>query len=202
MSPETAAEYLTARTEEIYVRQALIYAEGDSAYSDTEVDYLKEIYPDAVERVMNSDEDYTESQLRALSVAYDYLQSQAEYFAAYPVFLESINENAENMLRFPVFAEKGSFEYRNILKTAADYEHIDSVDMDFGISEGISSVTSFNMTDLCIIILSFAMCYYLFAYEHVNGLMSLIRSCSRGRSVSYTHLDVYKRQIFSTQYNI
>ena len=185
MSPEAAAGYLTARAEEIYVRQALIYAEGDSAYSDTEVDYLKEIYPDAVERVMNSDEDYTESQLRALSVAYDYLQSQAEYFAAYPVFLESINENAENMLRFPVFAEKGSFEYRNILKTAADYEHIDSVDMDFGISEGISSVTSFNMTDLCIIILSFAMCYYLFAYEHVNGLMSLIRSCSRGRYCTF-----------------
>ncbi|HZK34570.1 MAG TPA: hypothetical protein VFD33_04595 [Bacillota bacterium] len=105
---------------------------------------------------------------------------QFSSISAYGQYIDSIEEQAEQMLKSPIFGEEDSFSYRNIKKTPLAYSHLRNNKLKFGNSEWILALTNNKIADFIALILVFYICFVLFIYEDENGLFKLIRPAKRG----------------------
>lgn len=113
---------------------------------------------------------------------YEKLSAHINYLDGYGEYIESIKDKADEMLTFSIFFKKGSFSYRNILKTPGDYQHLRGIPIKLGIEEGIIAATNFRIADILVIIFTFLVCALLFWHEKENGIFNLIKSCKNGRT--------------------
>ena len=55
------------------------------------------------------------------------IKEQLEYIIKYPENIKNIQNNADTLKSFSIFADKNSFTYNNIQKTAKDFKRVEGV---------------------------------------------------------------------------
>lgn len=109
------------------------------------------------------------------------LLEQTEHLQSYESYLQKIQKNAQKMQMSSLFgADKNSFTYRNIIKTAQDFEGLTVDNIGLRNDRGLQDWLAFTWADwlflgaVLILIMSF------FEDRH-EGLTAIIRSCPAGR---------------------
>lgn len=190
MEPEEASVQIAARRERLATlrsyqlriargeEEAVARAETEAMLERFESDYTF----DEVEKLYKDTVYWEDSELTAQFVAnLSLIEEQLRYILSYPDFIAQMDERADNMLKFSIFNETGSFAYRNIIRTPEDFRALEGIRLSLGLERGVVSATSFATTDFCMIALIFLLCTYLFAYERESGLVVLLRSGRNGR---------------------
>ena len=109
------------------------------------------------------------------------LLAQAEHVRDYGAYLERVQKQAAQMGATSIFgAEKGTFTYRNILKTAQDFAHCTAQGVRLGNDRAVEDWLQFSIGDWAFlgVILLLVMS---FLEEKQKGLSAIIRSCPAGR---------------------
>lgn len=102
------------------------------------------------------------------------------YIDGYEDYVRSVHENVEMMQDNPLFGERDSFVYRNLIKTGKDYAKLDGIVPVAGENRGIVTLLNFNLTNFVLLLvgLYIVLC---FMAERQKGLYLLVRSTERGR---------------------
>ncbi len=146
--------------------------------SSTSISYneLLEKYADS--RYME-DNSYLDDCLASFAL----LNSQLKYILSYPDFIDSMAEKAENMRSVSIFNKKGTFSYRNIIKTPHDFSHLKDIQLKLGDDDtGILSATQFKFTDMSIAAIIFLLCVYIFLMEKESGLITMTKAAKNGHT--------------------
>lgn len=101
---------------------------------------------------------------------------------SYPDFLESINTAAKTMTTVSIFADKGSFSYRNIIKTPSAYEDVRSIQPILAPSEGVKLATDNPASDILTLFAIFACVSAVFYKDRESGITALIKPLKYGRT--------------------
>ena len=109
------------------------------------------------------------------------LKAQVEYLKDYPNYLERVQEQAYKMQHSSIFgADPNSFTYRNIIKTAKDFDDLSSAGVSLGNDLAMQNWLAFSWADwgfLAMILLL----VMSFLEERKKGLAAIIRSCPAGQ---------------------
>lgn len=143
--------------------------------SSTEISYDEILKKYDKSRFMK-DDSYLQDYLASLGL----INNQLEYIKSYPDFINSMEENAENMQSVSVFNKKGTFAFRNIIKTPNDFRHLKAIKLKLGDETGIVSSTQYKFTDLSIAAIIFLVCVYIFLMEKESGLIKLTKASRNG----------------------
>ena len=109
------------------------------------------------------------------------LQNQIDYVSSYPEFIGEMRERTDSQSKLSGFSDKNSFSYKNLYKTADDYEHLKNTRLSLVNNESVTAATQFGTTDIFIIAIIFLICIYLFNYERDQSLYSLVKCTLKGR---------------------
>lgn len=109
------------------------------------------------------------------------MQNQIDYVLSYPEFISGMRERADNQAKLSGFSDKNSFSYKNLYKTADDYEHLKNTKLSLVNNEPVTAATQFSITDIFIIAITFLICIYLFNYEREQSLYPLVKCTWKGR---------------------
>jgi hypothetical protein len=153
----------------------------DNAGFQAILEEKKKNRPNLMEEYKNSSYVNDEKSLLRDLFLYEELYTQLTPLTNYKDYLNSIQNRANEMLSVSIFHEKGTFSYRNIIKTPKDFEHLKNIPLEVGLDKGIVSATQFSVTDILIVIAIFLLCIYLFLQEKESGLIKLIRTNKKGR---------------------
>ena len=100
---------------------------------------------------------------------------------SYADYLNKIDEAAETLSQLPIFEEKDSFSYRNILKTPEAFNHLKGNKLYFGPSNGIKMATEFFGTDMLAVVLLIMIIASLITREKEMSQLILLKSTFLGR---------------------
>jgi len=121
------------------------------------------------------------SENRSLTHEEQRLLTQAEHLHSYEDYLAQVREQAYKMQASSIFnANKNSFTYRNIIKTAKDFANCTAEGIRLGNDRAIQDWLSFSLADwfyLAVILLL----VMSFLEERKKGLAAIVRTCSAGR---------------------
>lgn len=178
---EEAISFLQEKSDEMQVRLTLLGASEEMENAEVFLEGVMTQYPDLYGRLAGQEEDLTREELYGQSVVYDELLRQAQAMQNYPEFISTVEHNAQTMLKASVFGKPGTFSYNTILKTAADFSHLEDTPLQYGLSQGITAATDFFPVDLFLLLIVFLLCVYLYNWEWERGLYPLIKSGRNGR---------------------
>lgn len=99
----------------------------------------------------------------------------------YGDYKQEIEDNAEKMTSISLFADPGSFTYRNAKKTAGDYAAMDLFPMQFENSRGIDAATQGMFTDVFALAFILLCTVALLTQEKENKTLDLLKSMPDGR---------------------
>lgn len=109
------------------------------------------------------------------------LKAQATYLLDYPEYLDRVQDQAKKMQQASIFStDPNSFVYRNVIKTAKDFESCSGSDIRLGHDLAIQDWMTFSWADwgflaaILLLVMSFL-------EERKKGLAAIIRSCPSGR---------------------
>lgn len=109
------------------------------------------------------------------------IKAQVEYLKDYPNYLERVQEQAYKMQHSGIFgADPNSFSYRNIIKTAKDFDDLSSAGVSLGNDLAMQNWLAFSWADwgfLAVILLL----VMSFLEERKKGLAAIVRSCPAGQ---------------------
>jgi len=109
------------------------------------------------------------------------LKKTAEHIIEYRTYLDTVSRQAEQMSSSSIFGKnKGSFTYRNIQKTAKDFERLRGIEAEFGNNRAVETFASFRTADFLYLAVMIIFVISFFE-DRKNGLCSLVRSCPNGR---------------------
>lgn len=108
------------------------------------------------------------------------LDRQFTHIKGYPAYISSMQEKADQMLSVSIFQKKGTFSYRNILKTPEDFAHLQEVPLALGLEDGLTAAVQFGATDLFLLFAVLLLALGLFQQEKENGLLLLSRANKKG----------------------
>lgn len=110
------------------------------------------------------------------------LLEQAEHLHSYESYLQQIQKNAQKMQMSSLFgADKNSFTYRNIIKTAQDFEGLTVDNIALCNDRGLQDWLAFSWADWFFLGAMLLLVMSFFDDRH-KGLAAIIRSCPAGRS--------------------
>lgn len=109
----------------------------------------------------------------------DYI-TQETYKKEYMEYIATMKERASSQITNPVF-QKGTFAYRNIIKTCLDFEDCEKNEIVFGEHYGVENATDFFMTNFFVYGSILLVGIYLYITEREKGLMPLLRINVNGR---------------------
>ena len=134
-----------------------------------------EAYKKAEEMLVSYSDNETARYFRAVT------KMQLEYLNEYPGFIGEMSERAQAQTEFSVFSDKDSFSYKNIMKTAEDYDVLQNTKITLGSDYPLVSALTYNIGDYFVTAIVFLACIYLFRFERDKGLSNLVRSSKNGR---------------------
>lgn len=114
------------------------------------------------------------------SFYYDFLK-QIEHISAYQNFISEMYNRAEEQSVSSIFGDEQSFSYKNLYKTAKDYESLKNTNLNLVNAKPIIETVQYDLTDVFLIAIILVICFYLFGYEREKGLRFLIRCTKSGR---------------------
>ncbi|MBQ4381108.1 MAG: hypothetical protein II794_00050, partial [Oscillospiraceae bacterium] len=107
--------------------------------------------------------------------------AQAKHVRDYEAYLKNVKKQAEQMSRSSIFGkDKNSFVYKNIQKTAADYEAMQGIQVSFGSDLAVTDWLSFRGGDIFFVI-GLILVVLSFFDDRRRGLHALIRGTPKGR---------------------
>ena len=110
------------------------------------------------------------------------LKTTAHHVKDYQSYLENVKKQAEKMSRSSIFGkDKNSFTYRNIQKTASDFDALEGVEVEFGNNRAIETFLDFRTADILYLAVIVVIIIAFFE-DKKNGLVSLVRSTPKGRT--------------------
>lgn len=107
---------------------------------------------------------------------------QAELIADYKNYLSEIDASAERMTSVSIFAKKGSFAYKNIVRTPAAYDAVRGVTPVYSRSEGILLAIDNPACDILFIFCALTAVIVLVVKERESGITALIKPLRHGRA--------------------
>ena len=129
--------------------------------------------PEEIVAVLSEQFELSENEVR--------LRIQVEYLSDYPGYLDRVQEQAYKMQHSSIFGgDPNSFTYRNILKTAKDFENCSGAGIRFGYDRPLQDWLAFSWADwgfLAAIILLVMSVWE----EKKKGLAAIVRTCPAGR---------------------
>lgn len=121
-----------------------------------------------------------DNNLEEMAILQD-ISAQLSYIKSYPAFINEMNDRAETQSKAKLFSDENSFSYKNLFKTAEDYQGLKNAELQIGKNSTVLAVGEFKITDYLLIAIAFLICVYLFSTEKEKGLYNLVRSTSKGR---------------------
>ena len=102
------------------------------------------------------------------------------YVDEYPLYVEGVLTSANEMLENPLFSERSSFVFQNIIKTAKDFQTLSAVKPVYGENRGVMTLVPFQLSGYLLLLMGI---YYVLAFmaERQKGLYLLVRCTYRGR---------------------
>ena len=109
------------------------------------------------------------------------LYAQAVHVRDYAAYLKQVQAQAEKQQNSSIFGrDKNSFVYRNILKTAEDFEPLIGTEVRLGNDRAVEEWLAFEAADYCFLVVMMIAAMSFFD-ERKKGLEAAIRCCSGGR---------------------
>ena len=106
---------------------------------------------------------------------------QLAIISDYKAYSQSVSDKAKNITDVSIFADKGSFSYKNAEATARDFERLADVQTSYDISHGVNAATDFLLTDLIVILLLFMIVDAVIGSDRSINITGLQRSLTHGR---------------------
>ena len=110
----------------------------------------------------------------------EHLWEQALTLEGYEAFLTGVPEQAEKMQKSRLFAQKGTYYYRNLQQTQAVYAALTDVAVEADFDEGMLLYTNSRVTDIFCLLIVMAVGVQIFAADYESGTGALIRCMKRG----------------------
>lgn len=103
--------------------------------------------------------------------------------SGYKAKLTQIERDADRLLSISIFHTENTetFSSRNVLKTQADYQRLQGMEIPFTITEGLSYLLQFKMTDALAVCIAFFFALILITEEKQKGLFGILRVTRKGR---------------------
>ncbi len=131
------------------------------------------------EGVMEVSFDYTGEWYKEEALI-NYVKGEVDQCLTYGDYLSSIDESADIMAEMPIFADKESFDYKNIMKTKDDFGHLERKALDPQPSKGILTAVRFGFTDVLAFILILFFLVVLISREKELEQIELFRTSEKG----------------------
>lgn len=117
------------------------------------------------------------------------LYEESEKVYSYPDYLAQIRENENTLQGISIFAEKAeeeNFSSRNVAKSARDYEGLDTVEICYLPSKGLTSALESDVSDVLLLLSVFLFAGGTIHEERQKRLFLLTRAtvCGCGRSIA------------------
>ncbi len=106
------------------------------------------------------------------------ISAQESYLASYPEFITGMEDRIGQM---SVFADEGSYTYRNMLKTNRDFEKFSDVTLKADNCFGIRAFARSQTGILFVLVFLAVLTYYVIFYERDKNLLLLVKGTRRGR---------------------
>ncbi len=193
--PSMAEEYASVslnKAEEMLKNESMAYeilsVMNMAAYAQTDEE-MDNLLNTLAEYKKNEPKAYAEAENMSKSSDYysnresyiNTLLQQVEYIKSYPSFIGEMYSRAEEQSSISIFSNQNDFSYKNLYKTAKDYQHLNDAELTMGNDIPITAALEYNVTDYFLIALVFLACVYLFNQERELGLYNLVRSSKHGR---------------------
>ncbi|QKS45980.1 hypothetical protein HUB94_17160 [Paenibacillus cellulosilyticus] len=107
---------------------------------------------------------------------------QLEALRAYPDYVNQIEAQAQNMLKYSIFNDPHSFTYRNIMKTPQDFERVKGVNLQLSLDYGVVTATHYRLTDIMLLTILILLGLFIFNTEREQGQLLLFRTMKYGHA--------------------
>ena len=137
--------------------------------------------PALLDAVQNGDSGEYYSVSAAYQSVLETLSGEISYLAGYADYLDGIQKQAQIQSQTSLFGKPGSFSRRNLEKTAAEFDALRGVEVQFGSNRGLERWIAFELGDYfhLIAIVLFVMA---FLEERKKGLWPIVRTARGGRA--------------------
>ena len=115
-----------------------MYIENDNNYMVID-DEEKEIIEKFNKSIYSNDINKLNLDLYLIEI----LSDQINHVNTYKDYLKSVEEDKDKLLKVSIFHKKGSFSYNNIIKTAEDFQKLNSVETTAGIEKGVTAISNY-----------------------------------------------------------
>lgn len=114
------------------------------------------------------------------------LMGQSDYISTYASYLDQIQLQAQQQSQTAIFGDVNSFSHRNLVRTAAEFDSLRGVEVEFGANRAYEGWIEFELADYLylLVIILFVLA---FLEERRAGLWGVIRSCRGGRAKLELH---------------
>lgn len=106
---------------------------------------------------------------------------QYEPAVKYPLFLENLQKQARQASSISIFSNQNSFSYRNSMKTASDFAHLQGTAMQPTNETALYALSNFYFSDFLVLLLTCLLCMRLFDRDRTYGMDALITATVHGR---------------------
>lgn len=106
---------------------------------------------------------------------------ELETVTGYQDYLDSVQEEASQMLGVSIFRKSSGFSIKNINKTAADFSEMYGVNPTIDVSRGVEIAAGQRATDFIMVLCLAAFCVFLIIEEKQTGLALLNATTAFGR---------------------
>lgn len=110
------------------------------------------------------------------------IKAELDTVAAYPDFLEEVQTKANHLSDISIFQSGvGSYNQKNIEKTAEVYAGMNNVQIDYVPQKGIYTALDYQFTDLILFAAMLLIASLLVRQERDSGMLSIVRTTPGGR---------------------
>jgi hypothetical protein len=122
-----------------------------------------------------TDQVYNEAEL------YRTVYAKIQQTSQYHQYLKNVQDEAKKMSGVSIFSNPGTFKYRNIQKTAKDFQKLEGNVLKGDISNGIIMALHSDLTDVIMFLILFVVCTQLIFTEKEKGMFALLKPTYKGR---------------------
>lgn len=183
---DNAREYLSNKSIEMLITSALADVNDNGAKNSASytrkiamLEAYKQSNPEEYKKAMESG--LTSEQSRNIGSLITLITPQLDYADSYKVFVDQMEQRANEQKSFAIFAQPGSFSYKNIEKTPQDFQQLKGLQLVVGNNTAVEIVTQLQLPDYLMLFIIVLMCIFLFCVEREKGLYPVLRSTKYGR---------------------
>lgn len=194
MSYETSKEEIESQIDKIkFLSNYDFYAMRKSEDND----YIDEVYDNLNDKALiNVINEYTKNGYSNLTndkgrdlFIYGQILSNLSHVNEYGLYLDSVEEEAKEMLKAQIFFRDNTFSKDNILKTVDDFKPLYNVSLKTDVNWFSKYINNMYLTDMALVLVTIMLCISLLLKEKTTNAFSLIKPTQKGqRTVIYSKI--------------